>query len=32
MSLSYSALFSVFVLITGIVIFNKTEKTFVDTI
>lgn len=31
-SIGYSALATVFVLIIGIVIFNKTEKTFVDTV
>lgn len=31
-SIGYSALVTVFVLIIGIVIFNKTEKTFVDTV
>ena len=31
-SIGYSAVFTVVVLIAGIVIFNKTEKTFVDTI
>jgi lipopolysaccharide transport system permease protein len=31
-SIGYSALVTVFVLIVGIVIFNKTEKTFVDTV
>lgn len=31
-SLGYSALITIIVLILGIVIFNKTEKTFVDTV
>jgi lipopolysaccharide transport system permease protein len=32
LSIGYSALITVIVLILGIVIFNKTEKTFVDTV
>uniref|UniRef100_UPI00404731C6 ABC transporter permease n=1 Tax=Algoriphagus sp. TaxID=1872435 RepID=UPI00404731C6 len=31
-SVGYSAMVTLFVLIMGIVIFNKTEKTFVDTV
>ncbi|MCX6327204.1 MAG: ABC transporter permease [Bacteroidia bacterium] len=31
-SIGYSAIITVIVLIAGIVIFNKTEKTFVDTV
>jgi lipopolysaccharide transport system permease protein len=31
-SIGYSALVTVFVLLLGIIIFNKTEKTFVDTV
>lgn len=32
LSLSYSAIFTIVVLFLGIIIFNKTEKTFVDTV
>jgi lipopolysaccharide transport system permease protein len=31
-SVGYSAIFTIIVLILGIIIFNKTEKNFVDTI
>lgn len=31
-SIGYSTIFTVVVLILGVLIFNKTEKTFVDTI
>jgi len=31
-SLGYSAIFTIVVLFLGIIIFNKTEKTFVDTV
>jgi len=31
-SIGYSALITLIVLILGIIIFNKTEKTFVDTV
>ena len=31
-SIGYSAIFTVIVLFLGILIFNKTEKNFVDTI
>ena len=30
--LGWSALFSVIVLLGGIVIFNRTERTFIDTV
>jgi len=31
-SIGYSAIITLIVLVLGIVIFNKTEKTFVDTV
>ena len=31
-SVSYSAIFTIIVMILGVIIFNKTEKNFVDTI
>jgi lipopolysaccharide transport system permease protein len=31
-SIGYSTLVTIFILIVGIIIFNKTEKTFVDTV